>query len=1378
MKVSFMSKKLMSLLFAVLLLTGLFSNLAGAAPGSEGTQVITAASGDAYEIYPLPQHQSYQGADFTLTGQVNVVFEAGVDAPTRSLLRKILESKSLQVTESAAVIGDKTNVVIGIKDSTGYADTYFANRIPYSSALFHEKDAYVLDLNATNEAKGTIAVLGKDTDAAYYALETLSLIFEQISGKTLHSVKFEDFSDTKWRGFIEGFYGFPWSHEDRKSLMRFGGKFKMNTYIFAPKNDQYHNSAWRTLYPADELAKIKELVDVGNETKNHFVWAIHPGFNMINWNNYDTELQTLLAKLDQLYGVGVRQFGLFMDDISTSQSLTDKDKHVKLITDVANWAADKGDVKPLIFCPPFYNQSWTGDGGKPYLQALANVPANVDIMWTGKGVVGSVNTTDMQWPKNLYGRDPFMWLNWPVNDYKDSRLMLGKGEVLVPGTHNISGVVSNPMGWAELSKIALFAVADYTWNVDDYNQDSSWLNSFKYVAPEAASELNTIAYHLSDPSPSGHGLQVGESENIRPDLDDFLSKYNGGQSLQESGNRLVADFNQILSAIEGFKSKSQNPKMLQEIDPWLSSLKNIALSGQAAVRSAMAVQEGSMDIAWEELAKASAALAESKAYTIKKLNYPDVTVEAGAKRMVPFAEQLINKLDAQIYTSMDPDYVIPVPMSSYGTPSDIGRMVDGDPATYMYVQTVQQNGDWYGLDLGKPVKIHDISIIQGRNDSDFDIFQKGILETSMNGVDWTAIGEERSGFNIRADGLSTEGRYVRYRLTHAGIPGGKPDLWTAVREFTVNADQGKAVIYTNVTELQGHPLNAADTSAELSGLTQVILKPSQYVGIKLKSIEQIEEITFDSTNSNLILETSANGLEWVVVQPGGPYSNAAYIRLMNKGTDSITFDLNRLYVKLSKFVQSSVSHNFASVYSGAAGNVYDGKLDTKTWFGEVQTKGKYVQVDLGGTESVKNVAVVISDGEGDFFRKGDLQLSRDGQTWETIHSFNNPGDRTLNFPDHEVPYRYKRVVLDNSKQARYIRLISTETNNAWLALNEIIVNEGMEKPGSGSASIESQPAGKGGSEAGMAIDRKLSTFFMPAGDAKPGILNYQLALGSKLKKLIILQGPSSLSNADISVRDENGWHTAGKLSESYNAVDTSGFGHVLEIKLQWNGSRLPKIHEIIPVKSDDDAEVEPPEENSTLITGPSSVKNGQEFNAGLSVKNVKDSIYAMDLKLSYDPALVEFESAASVKDGFGLLETKHDTPGEIRMVAASSGSQHAIQGDMQLLTLVFQAKDVEQTSEGSIKLIRSVLGDAEGKEKETSLSAYTFQVTADHPNPGVSGDINNDGKVSIGDLAIIAANYGKSSQSPDWQQAKKADINGDGVIDLSDLAFVAQKIIG
>ncbi len=255
--------------------------------------------------------------------------------------------------------------------------------IEYDEAIFNEIDPYVLRIDSALKQKGTIAILGGDTDSAYYALASLKMIFDQAAGKELKSVVYEDYADTKWRGFIEGFYGFPWSHENRKSFMQFGGEFKMNSYIFGPKDDKYHNSAWRTLYPEDELAKLKELVDVGHESKTQFVWAIHPGFNMINWNDYDAELNTLLAKLNQLYGIGVRQFGSIHGRYrSTSQSLTDKDKHVRLITDIANWIAAQGDVKSLVYTPPFYNQGWTGATGRPYLEALANVPENVEIMWT------------------------------------------------------------------------------------------------------------------------------------------------------------------------------------------------------------------------------------------------------------------------------------------------------------------------------------------------------------------------------------------------------------------------------------------------------------------------------------------------------------------------------------------------------------------------------------------------------------------------------------------------------------------------------------------------------------------------------------------------------------------------------------------------------------------------------------------------------------------------------------------------------------------------------------------------------------------------------------------------------------------------------------
>lgn len=61
---------------------------------------------------------------------------------------------------------------------------------------------------------------------------------------------------------------------------------------------------------------------------------------------------------------------------------------------------------------------------------------------------------------------------------------------------------------------------------------------------------------------------------------------------------------------------------------------------------------------------------------------------------------------------------------------------------------------------------------------------------------------------------------------------------------------------------------------------------------------------------------------------------------------------------------------------------------------------------------------------------------------------------------------------------------------------------------------------------------------------------------------------------------------------------------------------------------------------------------------------------------------------------------------------------------------------------------------------------------------GTPGDVDGSGKVSIGDLAIVAKYYGKTSADEDWYLAKFADINNDKVIDISDLAAIARWILG
>ncbi|MDD9265442.1 Ig domain-containing protein [Paenibacillus sp. GCM10023248] len=59
----------------------------------------------------------------------------------------------------------------------------------------------------------------------------------------------------------------------------------------------------------------------------------------------------------------------------------------------------------------------------------------------------------------------------------------------------------------------------------------------------------------------------------------------------------------------------------------------------------------------------------------------------------------------------------------------------------------------------------------------------------------------------------------------------------------------------------------------------------------------------------------------------------------------------------------------------------------------------------------------------------------------------------------------------------------------------------------------------------------------------------------------------------------------------------------------------------------------------------------------------------------------------------------------------------------------------------------------------------------------VSADLNKNGSLDVGDLAIAAYHYGKNSTSADWATANMADMNGDDIIDIVDIAYIASKIL-
>ncbi|MBP1992456.1 fibronectin type III domain-containing protein [Paenibacillus eucommiae] len=193
---------------------------------------------------------------------------------------------------------------------------------------------------------------------------------------------------------------------------------------------------------------------------------------------------------------------------------------------------------------------------------------------------------------------------------------------------------------------------------------------------------------------------------------------------------------------------------------------------------------------------------------------------------------------------------------------------------------------------------------------------------------------------------------------------------------------------------------------------------------------------------------------------------------------------------------------------------------------------------------------------------------------------------------------------------------------------------------------------------------------------------------------------------------------------------------------------------------------------TSLTTQASSVSGGEMFKVKYGLGVVTARVYAQDIFLTYDPAVVEFISAVSIKDGVSLLETVTSPVGSIQLILASTGAGNEITAQAEIVELTFRAKHVSRAATSEIKVSSATLADGQGIEYAAALSSINVQVISGFP-----GDVNHDNKVTIGDLAIVAANYGKDTSSPDWEQIKQADLNGDGKIDIEDLVIIARKII-
>ncbi len=515
------------------------------------------AEADAQGFHLQPTPQKYVGSEDSVFIPARYSLQVGA-----TLRGSAAEQLLAGLFPDAAVTAD-FSVCIGMKGDKSVRK--YAARIP------KQAEGYYLKID-----KEGIVVAGADRRGVFYGVQTL---VQLIALPKLPLVEVTDYPDVPYRGVVEGFYGVPWSREARLSQLDFYGRNKMNIYIYGPKDDPYHSSPnWRKPYPAQEAEQLKELVECARRNEVLFYWAIHPGKD-IRWNTEDRDL--LMEKFESMYRLGIRAFAVFFDDISGEG--TSAEKQVELLNDIYhNFVKVKGDVAPLLMCPTEYNRLWTKlEGG--YLATLGGkLHPDIGILWTGDKVVACIDKPTMQFVNPLLKRKAFIWWNFPVSDYVRDRLLLGA--VYGNGTDiddDISAFISNPMEHAEASKIALFSIADYAWNMDAYKSDASWRRAVRYLMPGHAAALQVFASHNSDLGGNEHDFRREESEQIRPALERLLDAYcREGKREVAAASAVTEECERMIASADLLLASDENPTLIKEITPWLMQFKLLGEYGR------------------------------------------------------------------------------------------------------------------------------------------------------------------------------------------------------------------------------------------------------------------------------------------------------------------------------------------------------------------------------------------------------------------------------------------------------------------------------------------------------------------------------------------------------------------------------------------------------------------------------------------------------------------------------------------------------------------------------------------------------------------------------------------------------------------------------
>jgi hypothetical protein len=292
-------------------------------------------------------------------------------------------------------------------------------------------------------------------------------------------------------GIVEGFFGQPWSWDERESVVNLLAPAGLDFYIYAPKADPNLRRQWHQNYDKATLEQLASFEEKCTSAGVKFGVGLTP-FEVFEFN--DDCRSALKKRIIEFNQIGIKELAILFDDMKGSG-----DRISSTQSDIVNFCLEHSSAHKILMCPTYYSDDAILDrvfGPRPehYLEELGKkLDPSVEVFWTGEEVCSkAISEGHIRRISNMIGRNIAIWDNYPVNDgpRMSERLHL---RPFTGRSHDLAPIITrhaiNPALQPTLSCIPILTLFSSYRDGKGYRYMSAWNEAASKILDDSLHEL-------------------------------------------------------------------------------------------------------------------------------------------------------------------------------------------------------------------------------------------------------------------------------------------------------------------------------------------------------------------------------------------------------------------------------------------------------------------------------------------------------------------------------------------------------------------------------------------------------------------------------------------------------------------------------------------------------------------------------------------------------------------------------------------------------------------------------------------------------------------------------------------------------------------------